>query len=93
MFFNAKKQQERNLNFSLDLLIITDNINNGTSHKAHNSKFVTRKWNIANVQSNANYSLGNKIISSTEVSKSNLCDCNDAYILITCAIFVRDNGT
>ena len=43
-------------------------------NKANQSKFVTRKWNIANDQSNANYVLGNKIIYNTEVLKSNLCD-------------------
>ena len=43
-----------------------------------NSKFVTRKWNIVNDQSNANYDVGNYIIYNTEVLKSNLCDFNDA---------------
>ena len=36
-----------------------------------------RLWNT----SNANFSEGNEIIYSTEVLKSNLCDCNDPYIL------------
>ena len=51
-------------------------------NEAGNSKFVTRKWNIVNDQSNynANYSASNKITYSTEVFKSNLCDYNDAYI-------------
>ena len=39
------------------------------------SKFVTRKWNNVNDQSNANYDVGNII--------SNLCDY-DAYILVRC---------
>ena len=47
-----------------------------------NSKFVTRKWNIANDQSNENYDVGNEIIYNTEVLKSNLCDFSDAYILV-----------
>ena len=51
-------------------------------NESSDSKFVTRHWNIINDQSNANYSVGNKIIYSTEVSKSNLCDYNDAYILV-----------
>ena len=38
------------------------------------SKFVTRKWNNVNDQSNANYDVGNEII-------SNLCDY-DAYVLV-----------
>ena len=49
---------------------------------ASNSRFVTRKWSIVNDQSNANYDVGNKIIYNTEVLKSNLCDYNDAYILV-----------
>ena len=44
-------------------------------------KFVTRKWNIVNDQSNANYDVGNKSIHNTEVLKSNLGDCDDANIL------------
>ena len=43
---------------------------------------MTRKWNIVNDQSNANYNVGNEIIYDTEVLKSNLCDYNDAYILV-----------
>ena len=41
-----------------------------------------RKQNIVNVQSNANYDIGNENINKTEVIKSNLCDFNDAYILV-----------
>ena len=41
-----------------------------------------REWNIVNDQSNANYNLWDKFIYSTEVLKSNLCDYNDAYILV-----------
>ena len=52
-------------------------------NKANDSKFVTRKWNIFNDQSNADYGVGNEITYSTEVLKSNLCDYNDAYILVT----------
>ena len=33
-------------------------------------------------KSNKNYDGGNKVIYNTEVLKSNLCDCNDAYILV-----------
>ena len=33
----------------------------------NNYKFVTRKWNIVNDNSNANYCEGNKIIYNTEV--------------------------
>ena len=43
---------------------------------------VTRKWNNASNNWNANYGVGNKIKYNTEVLKSNLCDSNDAYILV-----------
>ena len=45
-------------------------------------KFVTRKWNIVNDQSNANCDVGNEIIYNTEVFKSSQCDYNDSYILV-----------
>ena len=51
-------------------------------NEAGDSKFVTRKWNIVSDQSNTNYYVGNRIIYDTEVLKSNLCDFNDAYILV-----------
>ena len=51
-------------------------------NEANDSKFVTRKWNIVNDQSYANYEVGNEIIYNTEVLKSNLGDYNDAYILV-----------
>ena len=51
-------------------------------NEASNSKFVTRKWKIVNDNSKANYGAGSKIIYDTEVSKSNLCDYKDAYILV-----------
>ena len=41
-------------------------------NEANDSKFVTRKWNIINDQSNANYDVGNEIICNSEVLKSNL---------------------
>ena len=51
-------------------------------NEASDSKIVTRKWNIVNDQLIANYDVGNEIIHNTEVLKSNLCDYNDAYILV-----------
>ena len=50
-------------------------------NEANDSKFVTKKWNIVNDNSNANYRVGNETNYNTEVLKSNLCDYNDAYIL------------
>ena len=51
-------------------------------NEANDSKFVTRKWNIVNDNLKVNYGVGNEIIYNTEVLKSNLCDYNDAYILV-----------
>ena len=39
-------------------------------NKANNSKFVTRKWNIVNDDSNAIYGVGNEIKYKTELLKS-----------------------
>ena len=50
--------------------------------EANNSKFVTVKWNTFNDNSKANDNTANEIIYNTEVLKSNLCDYNDAYILV-----------
>ena len=36
-------------------------------NEAIDSKFMTRKWNIGNDQSNANYDVGNEINYNTEV--------------------------
>ena len=57
-------------------------------NEANDSKFVTRKWNIVNDQSNANYDVENEIIHNTEVLKSNLWDYNDAYILVRSNIII-----
>ena len=44
--------------------------------------------------SNANYDAGNGIIYNTEVLKSNLCDYDNAYILVRGDItIIGDNGT
>ena len=58
-------------------------------NEANDSKFVTRKWNIVNDNSNANYDLGNQIKYNAEVLKSNLCDYSDAYTLLNGDITVR----
>ena len=51
-------------------------------NEAGDPKFVTRKRNIANDQSNANYNVRNGFTYNTEVLKYNLSDYNDAYILV-----------
>ena len=44
-------------------------------NEASDSKFVTRKWNIVNVnKANVNYDVENEINYNTEVLKCNLCD-------------------
>ena len=51
-------------------------------NEVSDSKFVSRNWNLVNDQSDANCSVGNEIIYSTEVLKSNLCDYINTYILV-----------
>ena len=43
-------------------------------NELNNSKFLTRKWNIVNDQSNANYDARKEITYNTEVLKSNVCN-------------------
>ena len=50
-------------------------------NEAISSSFVTRKWDIVNVQSNTNYIVGNEIIYSSEILKSNLCDYINTYLV------------
>ena len=64
-------------------------------NEASDSKFVTRKWNFVNDNSKANYDVGMKlpiITDNTEDLKSNLCDYNDAYILVIRGITVTVAG-
>ena len=51
-------------------------------NESNDFKFVKRKWNIVNDQLNRNYGARIEIIYNTEILKSNLCDYNDAYILV-----------
>ena len=51
-------------------------------NKAKDSKIVSRKWNIVNDNSRANYYLANEIIFNAKVLRSSFCDYNDAYILV-----------
>ena len=51
-------------------------------HEESDFYFLTIKWNIAIDQSNTNYDEENEIICNTEVLKRNLCDFNDASILV-----------
>ena len=51
-------------------------------NEANDSKFVTRKWNIVNDNSNTNYGVGSEIIYKSEVLKFKFCDYNKAYILV-----------
>ena len=49
---------------------------------------MTRKWNIVDDNSNLNYAAENEITCDTEILRSNLCDYNNAYILVTGGITV-----
>ena len=51
-------------------------------NEANDSKFMTRKSNIVNNQSNTNYDVWHVIIYNAEVLKSNLCDYKDAQNLV-----------
>ena len=51
-------------------------------NEASGSKSVARNWNIINDNSKANNDAENEITYDTEVLKANLCDYNDAYILV-----------
>ena len=57
-------------------------------NETNDSKFETRKWNIVHDNSKSSYHATNKIIYNTEVSKSNFCDYNVAYILVRSDITV-----
>ena len=62
-------------------------------NETSDSKFITGKWNIVNDQSNGNYDVGNGIMYSTKLLKSNLCDYIYAYILVSDNITtVGDDG-
>ena len=50
--------------------------------ETNDSKFVTRKWNIVNDKPKSNYEVTNEITYNTEIWKSNVCDYNDACILV-----------
>ena len=51
------------------------------------SKFTQKKWYIINDKNNGQYGRGNENDSTikleAKVIKPNLCDCSDAYILVT----------
>ena len=49
----------------------------------NDSKFVTRKRNILNNNSNSSYAAANEITYNTEILQSNLCDYKNAYILVS----------
>ena len=59
-------------------------------NEPNDSKFVTRKWNIVNDNSKANYDATNGIANNTVVLKYNFRDYNDAYILVKGDITVVD---
>ena len=48
-----------------------------------NSKFSTKKFYVIDIESKGVYSHEDEIKFSTSSSESSLCDCSDAYILVT----------
>ena len=55
-------------------------------------RFVARNWIIVDDQLNAYYAVGNWIICSTEVLKSNLCDYNDSYTLVRDDVTIKGHN-
>ena len=93
MFFIVEKQQQIKLFFSfvnfkrvISAIELRKMLN--LLNESRDSKSVTRNWNIVNEQSNESYSVGNEVMYSTEVLKSNPCDFSNAYILVRGDIIV-----
>ena len=61
-------------------------------NEASGSKFVTRRQNIVNDNSNASDNVANEITYNTEVLKFSLCDYNDGYILVRGDITITAAG-
>ena len=61
-------------------------------NEVSNCKFVTRKWNVANDNSNVNYDVPNEITYNSEVLESSFCDYNDAYILVIGNIIIAGHN-
>ena len=57
-------------------------------NEANDSEFVTRKWNIVSDNTKSSYAATNEVCYNIEILKSNLCNHNDAYILVTGEITV-----
>ena len=67
--------------------------NYGVGNEICDKKMEHCQWRWSNDNSKANYGVGNEIIYNTKVLKSNLCDYNDAYILVTGNItIIGDNA-
>ena len=54
---------------------------NGSDNE--NSKFATKRWYVIDRKSKGNCSPENRIKLSTSSLESSLCDCSDAYVLVT----------
>ena len=52
-------------------------------NEANDFKFTRRKWNNVNDDLKSDYHVENEIIYNTEILKSNLCNYNDAYNLVS----------
>ena len=62
-------------------------------NETNDSKFLTKKWNLVNDQSNVNYNVGNGIIYNTKVLISTFWDYSNAYILVRGDITIIRNQT
>ena len=52
-------------------------------NEANDFKFTGRKWDNVNDDLKSDYHVENEIIYNTEILKSNLCNYNDAYNLVS----------
>ena len=84
MSFATEKHQKLNcFKFYCRFIICHRIIMEQEKIEAKESKFATRKLNIVNDNSKSNDDATNEITHNNKILKSNLCDYNDAYILVT----------
>ena len=97
-FLSLKNQKKQLLNFYKILWVSYKmetqkiiNLLNDSSNEE--SKFATKKWYVIDSQTTkGKYKQGDTIKFETETIKSSLCDCSDAFILVTGNITVAANN-
>ena len=56
------------------------------------SKFITKNWVEINAELRGTYKDSNQIKFKTSTIRSNLCDCNDAYMFVSGTITIKGEG-